>query len=96
MLFKTIFTNEAEQNVIDLFHWYCEVDFNLGLKFIDEYKTTLKKVSTHPTHYSFVAPKLRRCHFDKMNCIIVYSFKKDIIRILSIKDARSKPNKNFY
>ena len=31
MLFKTIFTNEAEQNVIDLFHWYCEVDFNLGL-----------------------------------------------------------------
>lgn len=96
MLFKVIITDIAERNVTDLYDWYSNIDFNLGLKFIDEYKEALYRVSKNPTHYSFIAPNLRRCSFNKMNCMIIYKVNETAIQILSIKDTRSKPNKTFY
>jgi hypothetical protein len=96
MPFKVIITDIAERNVADLYDWYSNIDFNLGLKFIYEYKKALHRVSSNPTHYSFIAPNLRRCSFNKMHCMIIYKVNINIIQILSIKDTRSKPNETFY
>jgi hypothetical protein len=89
-------SDEAWIAYLKLLEWYCEIDLSLGMKFSDEYISTIKKIYQNPTHYSFIAPNIRRCLFPKMQCMLLYEFENNTIIILLVKDTRSKPSKNFY
>jgi hypothetical protein len=89
-------SDEAWNAYINLLEWYTEIDLSLGLKFSNEYISTIKRLHQNPTHYSFIAPNIRRCLFPKMQCMILYEFENNIIVILLVKDTRSRPNKYFY
>ena len=86
----------AQEEAKALVNWYDDIDTYLGNKFRDEYEMTLQKVIKSPTHFSYISKSLRRCKFPKMQAMVIYKFENDFIEILSIKDTRSKPNKNFY
>ena len=89
-------SNEAWITFLELLEWYAEIDSSLGIKFSNEYLSTIKRINQNPTHYTFVAPNIRRCLFPKMQCMVLYEFEKNTIVVLLVKDTRSKPNKNFY
>ena len=89
-------SDEAWIAYLKLLEWYTEIDLNLGIKFSDEYIDTIKRVYQNPTHYSFIAPNIRRCLFPKMQCMVLYEFENNTIVVLLVKDTRSKPSKNFY
>ncbi len=86
----------AQQEAKDLINWYEDIDTYLGEKFRNEYEMTLQKVIKSPTHFSYISKTLRRCKFPKIQAMVIYKFENNFIEILSIKDTRSKPNKNFY
>ena len=89
-------SNEAWITYLELLEWYAEIDTSLGIKFSNEYLSTINRIYQNPTHYTFVAPNIRRCLFPKMQCMVLYEFEKNTIVVLLVKDTRSKPNKNFY
>jgi len=81
---------------LEILEWYTEIHSSLGIKFSDEYIYTIKKIYQNPTHYTFVAPNIRRFLFPKMQCMILYEFENNTIIILLVKDTRSKPLQHFY
>ena len=86
----------AQYEAKDLVNWYEDIDTFLGNKFRDEYEITLKKLIKNPTHFSYISKTLRRCKFPTIQAMVIYKFENNFIEVLSIKDTRSKPNKNFY
>ena len=96
MLITLQISDAARISYLELLQWYDEIDTKLSIQFADEYFQTLNKILQHPTHYSFIALNIRRCLFPKMKCMILYEFKNNIVQVLLVKDARSKPNKKFY
>lgn len=91
-----IVTQQANREYEELYNWYLDIDIKLGIKFYNEVLQALDKLTSHPKHYSFIAPNLRRILLNKMNAMLVYKINEQNIEILSIKDTRSKPNKSFY
>jgi len=89
-------SRKANEEYLELLEWYGEIDIILVQKFADDFFTTLNRLNKQPTHYSFIAPNLRRIPFLKFQTMIIYQFKDNIINVLSVKDMRSKPNRNFY
>lgn len=87
---------KAEKQLKNLLDWYTDIDTQLAIRFADEYAFALHQLSNHPEHYSFIAPNLRRLPFKTLKVMLIYSVKNNVVSIASIKDARSKPNKNFY
>jgi len=96
MLNTLLISDKAQIVYWELLEWYGKIDIRLSIQFADEYFQTLNKILQYPTHYSFIAPNIRRCLFPKMNCMILYEFEDGIVRVLLLKDTRSKPNENFY
>ena len=96
MNYTVIITQQANNEYEELYNWYLDIDIKLGIKFSDEVLEALDKLVIHPNHYSFIAPNLRRILLDNMNAMLVYKIDERNVEILSIKDTRSKPNKNFY
>ena len=89
-------TQNAQNEFMYLLEWYSDIDELLAYKFMGEYEITLQKVIKSPTHFSYISKTLRRCKFPKIQAMVIYKFENNFIEILSIKDTRSKPNKNFY
>ncbi len=96
MNYTVIITQQANKEYEELYNWYLDIDIKLGIKFSDEVLEALDKLAFHPNHYSFVGFNLRRILLKNMNAMLVYKIDKQNVEILSIKDTRSKPNKNFY
>ena len=77
---------------LEILEWYTEIHSSLGIKFSDEYIYTIKKIYQNPTHYTFVAPNIRRCLFPKMQCMILYEFENNTIIsdiFMDIKNIKS-------
>lgn len=87
---------KAKEEYLTMLEWYGEIDVQLVQKFADDFFSTLNRLNKNPTHYSFIAPNLRRIPFQKFQTMIIYQFKDNIINVLSVKDMRSKPKRNFY
>ncbi len=96
MNYTVIITPQANSEYEELYNWYLGIEIKLGIKFSEEVLEALDKLASHPNHYSFIAPNLRRILLDNMNAMLVYKIDKQNVEILSIKDTRSKSNKTFY
>jgi plasmid stabilization system protein ParE len=95
-LYNFYISPTAQQETKDLTNWYEDIETSLGNKFRDEYESTLRKIIKSPTHFSYISKTLRRSKFPTIKAMVIYKFENNFIEILSIKDTRSKPNKNFY
>lgn len=76
--------------------WYIDIDPQLAIKFLDEYRIASTKIANNPTHYSFIAPHARRITFEKIRAMLVYKINENIIEVIAIKDMSSRPDKQFY
>ncbi|MBS1640551.1 MAG: hypothetical protein JST94_07685 [Bacteroidetes bacterium] len=96
MLFTIHLSFKAEKQLENLLNWYTDIDTQLAIRFSDEYALALHQLSHHPTNYLFISVGLRRLPFKTLKVMLIYSVKNNVVKITSVKDMHSKPDKNFY
>jgi plasmid stabilization system protein ParE len=96
MSFIIHLSSNAEKELEELLDWYTDIDTQLSVRFSDEYAFALHQLTNHPQHFSFIAPNQRRLSFKTLKVMLIYSNKDNVVDITSVKDMRSKPNRNFY
>ncbi len=93
MLYKIIETEESRLELIELVHFYENIQVGLGDRILSEYFEVLATLSKTPYHYYNITFTYRRILFKKFQCGLFYKIKNDTVEIVSVKDMRINPEK---
>ena len=79
------------QSMVD---FYERKNIGLGERFSNDFENTVLKLSANPFAYFNLKNNKRRISFKTFQSMLIYEIIDDIIIVLSLKDLRSKPQKD--
>jgi|GEM_PF-6212284 len=88
-------SNKAFLELRDLIDFYCSIDNRLGEKLVEDYNSTINKLSQSPLSYFNISEQLRRIPLSRFMCVIIYNISGFVITVVGIKDTRIRPDKFF-
>ena len=89
---KLSFHPEVKADLRGQYKYYCEVDPELGLSFIEEYQHALSFVKREPLVMRIFYKNNRRMPLKRFKTFaLVYEVLEDEIRIKAVADLRRKP-----
>lgn len=83
---------KASAELDDSFNYYEHEQENLGYRFADSFKDTLKLIKLYPNAWQQLSKKTRRCLIKKFPYGVIYQVKKDEIIIIAVANLHRKPN----
>lgn len=77
----------------DAYEWYEKQRVGLGDELIQEIEHCFGKISTNPQYYSYTgkANKYRRIKLNRFPYVIVYEFKSDKVKVISVRNNSMRP-----
>ncbi|WP_230659217.1 type II toxin-antitoxin system RelE/ParE family toxin [Psychrobacter sp. I-STPA10] len=91
MSFRLLISEQAEQDMIELAHWYESQQVGLGNRFIDELENTFKIIQNTPQIYVVVYRDVRRGLLRKFPVMVLYLIDNHTIQVIAIMHASRNP-----
>lgn len=97
MSYQLIFHPDAEQEYVEAFRWYEKQRPGLGYRFEEYIEKCLKKIVSHPEHYSIIKGQYREASTEIFPYAIVYKVnkRKKLIYISAVYHHKRNPDKKF-
>ena len=89
---RVIFTELAKKELDDTVTYYEAEYFGLGLKFKEETKLSIERITEHPKAWSIERGEVRKALLHRFPYKILSSIEKDDILILAIAHQHRKPD----
>lgn len=91
MAYLILFSEDADNEIIDAFNWYNNQKQGLGEEFLKELDTCIIKLQTQPSYYGFVKKQYRSVNIRRFPYIIVFRIAGLKVFIKSVKHTSRKP-----
>jgi len=88
---KIRFLTPAQWEVNDAVQWYNDQRVGLGMEFLDELDSTVRRVATFPESYPEIEQGLRRCLFSRFPYGLIYGIDKGTIVIVAVAHLHREP-----
>ena len=87
---KIDFLEAAQSELDDAFEWYEAQQKNLGVQFIGEFNSAIKRISAYPDSYMLIDSTIRRCLIKRFPYCILYGINVDMIVIIAVAHLHLK------
>ena len=88
-----IFTEKAEEDLDDAYHWYEEQEPGLGKEVIRCIDAQIANIKRHPLHYPvFQNENVRRALVNRFPFSIYFEIEEELITIFAILHQRRNPD----
>jgi plasmid stabilization system protein ParE len=97
MLPEITFHKEAEREYIESFFWYESIQSELGKRFLDAVKKTLKQVQHNPLLYQKNKANFREAQIGVFPFVVVFEWieKRNIIKVSAIFHNKRNPKLKY-
>jgi len=89
---KYSFHETAEKEFFNAVEYYEECQSGLGLRFSEEVYATIKRICEHPSAWTEIDKRTRRCLTNKFPYGILYRITENEIRIMAVMHLHRKPD----
>ena len=89
---KYTFHPEAREELINSIDYYEDQQSNLGLKFLEEIYSSIKRIIEFPTSYPIYSKNTRKCITSKFPFAVIYQIRKEEIFVVAITHLARKPD----
>jgi len=72
--------------------YYDQIDYGLGLRFVQETKKSVELIVHHPDAWPVCYHDYRKCHMNVFPFNIIYCLRNDEIIIIAVAHAKRKPD----
>jgi plasmid stabilization system protein ParE len=90
---NTRFTSAAEAELQEAIAFYEAAENGLGARFLDELAAVVARILAHPTAWTPMSPRTRRCRTHRFPYGLFYQIRADEILIVSVMDLRRDPKR---
>jgi plasmid stabilization system protein ParE len=92
---RIVLSIEAEQDIIDAYHWYDNQQVGLGDRFITEVRVGLDHISTFPQGCQRIERDYRRAVIKHFPFALIYEYLREnnTIVVFAVFDCRQDPAK---
>jgi plasmid stabilization system protein ParE len=87
------FTSSAEKEFQEAIAFYEAAENGLGTRFVDEVEAVVACILAHPTAWTPMSPRTRRCRTHRFPYGLFYQVRPDEILIISVMDLRRNPKR---
>ena len=87
------FTSSAEAELQEAIAFYEAAENGLGSRFLDEVEAVVTRILAHPTAWTPMSPRTRRCRTHRFPYGLFYQVRPDEILIVSVMDLRRDPKR---
>ena len=87
------FTSSAEAELQEAIAFYEAAENGLGSRFLDEVEVVVTRILAHPTAWTPMSPRTRRCRTHRFPYGLFYQVRPDEILIVSVMDLRRDPKR---
>ena len=87
------FTSSAEAELQEAIAFYEAAENGLGSRFLDEVEVVVTRILAHPTAWTPMSPRTRRCRTHRFPYGLFYQVRPDEILIVSVMDLRRDPRR---
>jgi plasmid stabilization system protein ParE len=87
------FTSAAETELQEAIAFYEAAENGLGTRFLDEVEAVVARILAHPTAWTAMSPRTRRCRTHRFPYGLFYQVRPDEILIVSVMDLRRDPKR---
>ena len=87
------FTSSAEAELQEAIAFYEAAENGLGSRFLDEVEAVVTRILAHPTAWTPMSPRTRRCRTHRFPYGLFYQVRPDEILIVSVMDLRRDPRR---
>ena len=87
------FTFCAEAELQEAIAFYEAAENGLGARFLDEVEAVVARIVAHPTAWTPMSPRTRRCRTHRFPYGLFYQVRPDEILIVSVMDLRRDPKR---
>ena len=86
------FLTPARTEVREIIAYYNQQRDGLGLEFAAELKQALLRIRHHPTAWSPLSARVRRCLIHRFPYSVIYEVRSDVVLIAAIQHHSKEPN----
>ena len=87
------FTSSAEAELQEAIAFYEAAENGLGGRFLNEVEAVVTRILAHPTAWTPMSPRTRRCRTHRFPYGLFYQVRPDEILIVSVMDLRRDPRR---
>ena len=87
------FTSSAEAELQEAIAFYEAAENGLGGRFLNEVEAVVTRILAHPTAWTPMSPRTRRCRTHRFPYGLFYQVRPDEILIVSVMDLRRDPKR---
>ena len=92
MSFNATFRPEAEEDLLEAFHWYEEQNRGLGSEFFQSVEVCISNIQSNPEAYPIIYKTIRRALLRRFPFGIFYVVDKEVITIIACFHFRRDPS----
>jgi plasmid stabilization system protein ParE len=81
----------AQQEIDDAFVWYESQSLGLGVRFLDDFDRSIRRISAFPLSCEEIESALRRCLLSRFPYGIIYGIDGDTIVVVAIAHLHREP-----
>jgi len=81
----------AEQDIEKATDYYRQIMFSLAEDFLDEFASSVERISSQPQWYRKIRGDIRKCNLKRFPYAIYFTYENHQIRILILKHYRQHP-----
>ena len=88
---RVVFSPNAEADLADAFDWYNRQTAGLGTRFLNEYETTIDRISVNPRQFPVLHRETRRAGFHHFPYGLFFRIRPDEIEVFACLHASRDP-----
>ncbi len=88
MVFKLIFTPQAEREWVNVIEWYNEKKERLGYEVYEEIRESIKRVKANPLHFQIRFNDIRAIFTKRFHFGVYYIVENEFIYVISVLHNR--------
>ncbi len=88
---NTRISKQAQQEIDDAFAWYESQSLGLGVRFLDDFDRSIRRIVVYPLSCEEIEPGLRRCLLSRFPFGIIYGIDGDTIVVLAVAHLHREP-----
>jgi plasmid stabilization system protein ParE len=89
---KVEFLEAAQTELDQAFEWYETQQKELGVQFLNEFDSAIRRITTYPEAYTLIDKDIRRCLVKRFPYGILYDIGVDKIIVIAVAHLHRKPD----
>ena len=89
---KIEFLEAAQAELDEAFNWYQAQQLNLGVQFLTEFDSSIRRICAYPKSYALLGDDVRRCLIKRFPYAVMYGIDAGTIVIIEVAHLHRKPN----